>query len=294
MRKVDAEPPRLLTGVRTRKRTIGESVWGRAWGRHLERHGDFANRLPRGRSYLRNGSVLHLSIGPGRVDGVVQGRRVYEQSIRIRPLDPEGIEQLVDLCAGHVGAALELVRGQLPKPLLATLQNPSSGLLPDPGQMEPSCSCPDWAKVCKHVAAVLYGVALRLDAEPELLFVLRGVHPDKLVRGVSAAVAAPAAPAAEGRRFKRLEAQNLGALFDIELEPSASEEEGEAVPEPSDPEPPPDGPPTLRRAELLSLGVASGRIEGWLRSGTLLRTSIRGTYALTEEAFVAIEPLLDP
>jgi uncharacterized Zn finger protein len=202
-----------LEPVQVEKRRIGESVWGRAWCENLERHGDFANRLPRGRTYLRQGAVGHVGIERGHVVGLVQGKDVYMQSIAIDPLSDAQVRVLTEACAGRVDAALDLVRGRLPAPVLEALRDPRQGLLPQPGQLRMACSCPDWARLCKHLAAVLYGVGLRLDTNPELLFVLRGVEPDLLLGAVPDLFSAP-----PPRPERRLEATELGALFDLEPE----------------------------------------------------------------------------
>lgn len=231
--------PESLEPVRTHKRTIGESVWGRAWCAHLEGYSDFANRLPRGRTYLRNGSVWHLAIQPGRIYSLVRGTQLYEQTIEIRPLEPPQIRALADACAGQVDAAVDLVRGQLPAPVLASLRDPDRGLFPQANKIEMRCSCPDWARLCKHLAAVLYGVGLRLDAQPKLLFVLRGVEPDVLVQGVSEVVSSPS----EGGEH-RLRRTDLARLFDIEIDLSLGE--GVARPPPGVTPEPEESPPRAR------------------------------------------------
>lgn len=287
MRKVHGvELPEKMEGVRWTGRTIGESVWGRAWSRHLERYGDFANRLPRGRTYLRQGAVWHLEVVPGEIRGLVLGSRLYTQQIQISPLGPAGVERLIEVCGNGVTAALDIVRGRIPGPLLDALRDPRNGLFPDPGEIQMSCSCPDWAQVCKHVAAVLYGVGVRLDARPELLFVLRGVDPDDLVRGMTSTLTRAPRPA----ELPRLVHPNLSALFDIDLDDG----EGSVALPPDEEEDESEEVPTLRRSELLELGLSARLIDRWLRSGVLLRTERRGHYALTQEAWREVEPLLEP
>lgn len=272
--------------VHTSRTKIGETVWGRAWCVNLERYSDFENRLPRGRTYLRRGAVWHLEITPGRVEAKVFGTSLYEQTIEIDPLDEARIADLSRACGADVSAAMDLVQGNLPKAVLDTLRAPERGLFPHPREIRMSCSCPDWASLCKHLAAVLYGVGVRLDERPDLLFVLRGVDPERLVRAVSDLFTAPEPPP-----DKRLEGADLAALFDIELsgaphppsEPPPDDESG-----PADPEV-----PLVTRAQLLELGVSAGRISGWLNRGVLLKTEERGRYELTPEAWAFIEPLLE-
>lgn len=216
-RSIDGTPlPERLDRVHTTARRIGSSVWARAWCDNLERHGDFENRLPRGRTYLRKGAVWHVEIERGVVRALVRGTRLYEQRIEIEPLSEAGIDALRSRCAGQVRAAFELLRGQLPASLLEALRDPKEGLLPEPGELKLSCSCPDWATLCKHLAAVLYGVGVRLDANPELLFALRGVDAEALVNVALPDLAAPPLP----RPSRRLRAEDPMALFDLGPEQS--------------------------------------------------------------------------
>jgi len=162
-------------------RTIARSFWGKGWCDHLESFSDFSNRLPRGRTYARNGSVCHLGIKPGRIEARVAGSELYTVSIRIKKLEAQTWEQIKRRCAGQIGSMLELLQGKLSERVMAVVADRQTGLFPKPGQIELNCTCPDWATMCKHVAAVLYGVGHRLDAQPELLFTLRDVDPQELI-----------------------------------------------------------------------------------------------------------------
>lgn len=271
--------PTANAAVHTSRTKIGESVWGRAWCVNLERYSDFSNRLPRGRTYLRQGAVRSLEITPGRIEARVQGSSMYRQTIDIEPLGEARVTALTRACGDDVRAAMDLVQGNLPTPVLDTLRDPAQGLFPDPRELRMRCSCPDWASLCKHLAAVLYGIGVRLDERPDLLFVLRGVDPELLMRAVSDLFEAPPPPPEQ-----RLEGADLAALFDIEL--------AEAPPEPEAPRDVEDA-LHITRKQLLELGLSAGRISGWLSKGMLLRTDRRGRYELTPDAWEQIEPLLD-
>ncbi len=164
-----------------RTRSIATTFWGRTWCVALESQADFANRLDRGKTYVRNGSVLHLEIQPGVVSAVVQGSAVYDVRVTVKPLAPPKWAALRGACAGHVASALEILQGKLSSAVMSVMTRPGDGMVPVKGDLGLSCSCPDGAAMCKHVAAVLYGVGVRLDREPELLFTLRGVSMSELV-----------------------------------------------------------------------------------------------------------------
>ncbi len=173
-----------LQPVSVSGRTLAKSWWGKAWNQNLERYSDYANRLPRGRSYLTNGMVLDLQIEKETIRGIVAGSSSspYQVTIRIQVL-PEGLwKRLVQQAAGKIESLAALLEGRFPEELKEVFFEKDRGLFPSPDQIQLSCSCPDWAVMCKHVAAVLYGVGARLDKEPQLLFTLRGVNTDELVR----------------------------------------------------------------------------------------------------------------
>ena len=175
---VDVQP------VHIEGRTIARSFWGRRWCHHLESCSDFENRLPRGRAYVRNGSVCHLDVHAGGVDAMVVGSDLYHVVVRIRKLGQAAWKAIRAECAGRVGSVLELLQGRLSDHVLRVVTDPDRGLFPKPGEINlTTCDCPDWAVMCKHAAAVLYGVGSRLDDRPELLFRLRDVDADDLVVG---------------------------------------------------------------------------------------------------------------
>jgi len=196
-------------------RTIAKSFWGAAWCDHLESFSDYANRLPRGRTYVRNGSVCHLEIKQGEIQAKVAGSELYNVRIKITALPPKKWKDLKARCAGQVGSLLELLQGKLSGHVMQVVTNRNEGLFPSPAEISLKCDCPDWAVMCKHVAAVLYGVGARLDQQPELLFKLRGVDHEALI----AADAEAAVSAATTRgKSKRLTGGDLSDVFGIELE----------------------------------------------------------------------------
>ena len=162
-------------------RTIARSFWGKRWCEHLESFSDYANRLPRGRTYVRNGSVCHLAIQPGRIDAIVSGSELYDVTIRIDKLKASVWKSVKTRCSGQIGSMLELLQGKLSQQVMGVVTDRDRGLFPKPGEIKLDCSCPDWATMCKHVASVLYGVGSRLDDRPESLFLLRGVDTAELI-----------------------------------------------------------------------------------------------------------------
>jgi uncharacterized Zn finger protein len=200
--------------VAPRRRRFASTFWGQAWADNLERYADLANRLVRGRAYLRNGSVLDLVIRPGRVEAYVAGTELYLVTIGLAPLAKARWRRIVSRCTGRIGSLVGLLRGELSDDVLAVLTDARDGLFPEPRELALDCSCPDGARVCKHVAAVLYGVSVRLDTRPELFFDLRQVDQAELIGSATAGAAGRPRPMAG----KRIAAERLSAVFGIELE----------------------------------------------------------------------------
>jgi len=156
-------------------RKIARSFWGGAWCTHLEKFSDYSNRLPRGRTYVRNGSVCHLEVETGQVRAMVSGFKIYNVTVDVKPLPAKRWRDLKKSCTGRIGSLLDLLQGKLSDGVMQVVTDRDQGLFPLPREIRFKCDCPDWAVMCKHVAAVLYGVGARLDERPELLFQLRGV-----------------------------------------------------------------------------------------------------------------------
>ena len=210
MKKARRTPePVILT---SRRRQVATTFWGKAWCENLERYADFANRLPRGRTYVRNGSVLDLAIGQGKVEAYVAGSELYTVRIGIKSLARPRWRRVVRRCTGRIGSLVGLLRGELSPDVLNVLCDAKEGLFPEPREISLECSCPDSAEVCKHVAAVLYGVGSRLDQKPELFFVLRQVDQSELI-GSATSGAARSRPG----KVKRLATEKLAAVFGIDI-----------------------------------------------------------------------------
>ncbi len=213
--------------VKIEGRQIARSFWGQAWCDHLEKFSDYENRLPRGRAYIRNGSVCHLEISEGAIKALVSGSELYNVNIAIKKFGNKKWAQVKKRCAGQIASLLELLQGRLSKSVMTVVTDRDNGLFPLPGEITLQCSCPDWAVMCKHVAAVLYGVGARLDEAPELLFLLRGVDQEELISADAGMAAVSNASPGEGRL--RIAENDLSHLFGIEV----TEGETVAVPEPA-------------------------------------------------------------
>ncbi len=202
-------------------RTIARSFWGKSWCDHLESFSDFENRLPRGRTYVRNGSVCHLAMKPRRVEAIVSGSELYNIRIDIKKLNPTTWETVKKNCSGRIGSMLELLRGRVSDQVMAVVTDREAGLFPQMCDIEMRCNCPDWAVMCKHVAAVLYGIGSRLDSQPELLFLLRHVDAQELI---STEMAVPSTVSSGNA----LDDDKLGDIFGIDLDVAS---ETQLVPE---------------------------------------------------------------
>jgi uncharacterized Zn finger protein len=200
--------------VRIEGRTIARSFWGKAWCENLERYSDYESRLPRGRSYVRNGSVVDLQIAKGEVRAMVIGSELYTVQVDIAPAAAKRWKAICSDCTGSIDSLVELLQGRLSARVMDRVCREGDGLFPSPGEIELSCSCPDWADMCKHVAAVLYGVGARLDARPELLFKLRGVDETELLAQADRHISAKA-PAPAGARV--LDDADAAALFGLDM-----------------------------------------------------------------------------
>ncbi len=201
---------RVLEPVRLEGQRIASSFWGNEWCKNLESYTDFSNRLPRGRTYVRSGAVVDLRLGAGQVDALVAGSSLYEVSVQIDKLARKRWGAVIKRCAGRIDSVVGLLQGRLSETVLEALVDRRAGLFPAPEEIDFTCSCPDVALLCKHVAAVLYGVGARLDKKPELFFTLRRVALEELVAR-SALRRAP-------RAKEALDTGSLEGIFGIELD----------------------------------------------------------------------------
>ena len=181
--RVSAEKKgKRLEPVVIQGRNIAKSWWGRAWCDNLERYADYESRLERGKRYVKTGAVIDLSITKGRIQAKVQGSRKtpYKVEIRISPLSGERCQEILQTCGKRVETLENLLAGDFPEEL-KELFTQRGGLFPSSREISFSCSCPDWALMCKHVAAVLYGIGARLDENPSLFFELRGIEMGRFI-----------------------------------------------------------------------------------------------------------------
>ena len=201
-----------LSPVVIEGRAIAKTFWGKAWCDNVESYHDYESRLPRGRSYVRQGAGIDLQIEKGKITAKVQGSELYEISVGIKELSGEKWERIKKSCAGKIDSLINLIQGKLSPEIIALLCRKDEGLFPSPKEIKLICNCPDWADLCKHLAAVLYGVGARLDMQPELFFLLRGVDQNELFSADFANELADssAAPAMSGG--------DLGSIFGIELD----------------------------------------------------------------------------
>ncbi len=274
--------PVMLAG-----RQIASTFWGKAWCDNLEAYSDFANRLPRGRSYVRNGSVVDLQIGPGKVTARVSGSALYKIEIKVKPLPPPTWKSIQRECAGKIDSLLELLQGRLSSAVMQVVTRQNGGLFPAPKEIELDCSCPDWADLCKHVAASLYGVGARLDSKPELLFVLRGVDPADLISKVSAAEAVRQT-VADAQGAPAMSEAEVAEVFGIELAAvaeapaaAAGEAPSAAVPSPAAPATPAPTVPAVPASSAAGSTRASRRQSGARRT---LSASARARIAALAKA----------
>lgn len=271
-----AKKGQTISPVRIEGRVIATTVWGKAWCANLEAYSDYANRLPRGRTYVRNGSVVDLQITPGRIEARVSGSSIYRTTVTVTALPKPRWETLVTDCAGGIDSLVELLQGRFSTGVMERLCRQGDGLFPTPKEIKLSCSCPDGAYMCKHVAAVLYGVGARLDHQPELLFTLRQVAATDLLAKAGAGLATNAtAPAAD----RTLAADDVGALFGLEMD----------QPEPAPAKPPVPAARAKPKPARTSRDPAS-RLLGLLRKrGSLDNAAAREATGLDA---AAVRPLL--
>lgn len=265
-------------------RTIARSAWGKRWCAAMEAQADYANRLPRGRTYARNGSVVHLHVARGEVTAVVSGSELYDVKVTVAPLGDAKWKAVRRECAGKVGSALALLQGKLSDAVMDLIARPGSGLVPLSGEVKFRCSCPDSASLCKHCAAVLYGVGARLDTKPELLFTLRGVSHLDLVEEATASATK------KGAVSGALQADDatLADIFGIELggAPSpttAAPTAKKKAPAPAKkkaPAKPAVATPEYTMAQVRAMGHLPKQVKAMIKDGTLVSTSF-GWYRFT-------------
>src|SRR5262245_9609282 len=197
-----------------RGRALAKTFWGRAWCDNLAAYAALINRLERGRSYLRNGLVIHLGIEAGAGTALVSRSEGYQVDVRLQPMARQRWRAHARAGAGKIDSVVELLAGRFDEGVMDQVCRQDTGLFPAPAEIRYRCTCPDGARgswLCKHVAATLYGVGVRLDDDPEMLFRLRGVAHTELLAGAAAGLTRPASPSRSGRRV--IAADRLAAVF---------------------------------------------------------------------------------
>ena len=207
--------PILLEG-----RSIAKTWWGKSWNLNLERYADYSNRIGRGRSYVRHGAVLDLQIDSGKVESLVQGTRSkpYSVGIKIKAINKKIWQGIKADCKGKLDSLQGLLTGKFPKTLGEIFTVQGKGLFPSPKEIEFSCSCPDWAYMCKHVAATLYGIGSRLDEDPALFFKLRKVKMKDLITQAVEDETRKLLKKAKKKTGRIIAESDLADVFGIEME----------------------------------------------------------------------------
>ncbi|MGA2500472.1 MAG: SWIM zinc finger family protein [Tepidisphaeraceae bacterium] len=221
-----AKKGRKISPVKLASKKIATTFWGKGWCDHLESYSDYANRLPRGRTYVRNGSVIDLQIAPGKITAMVSGSEVYDIEIEIKPLDKKKWQTIKTQCAGKVASMIELLQGKLSGGVMEIITHREDGLFPSPKEISMECSCPDGAYMCKHLAAVLYGVGARLDEQPEIFFTLRKVDHTELI---DQAGSVEAITRTGGKGKQTIAADQIADVFGIEMDTATPAPVVEAV-----------------------------------------------------------------
>jgi uncharacterized Zn finger protein len=205
----------VVAPVTIEGRPIVTTFWGKAWCDNLESYRDYENRLARGRTYVRNGSVIDLQISALEIKAKVSGSSIYNVTVTVRALPATQWRSICEDCAGGIDSLIELLQGRFSKGVMERICRQDRGLFPRPSEIRFSCTCPDGAHMCKHVAATLYGVGARLDEKPELLFRLRALDENDLVADLDAALPFSDRPVDGG---KVLVTDDIAALFALDME----------------------------------------------------------------------------
>ena len=207
--------PVVITGKK-----LARTWWGNSWNKNLESYSDYSNRIGRGRSYVRNGAVLDLKVDKGNINALVQGSgsKPYKVEIIIKPLKPEVWSEITKDCAGKIDSLQELIEGKFPQGLSDLFTARGKGLFPSPQEITLNCSCPDYANMCKHVAAVLYGVGARLDDDPSLFFMLRNVNIEELISETISKTSQTMLEKSKVKSRRIIDEDDVSDIFGLDLE----------------------------------------------------------------------------
>jgi uncharacterized Zn finger protein len=189
-----AEPLKVKGGIKaqTKRGSFGESWWAKRWISVLESF-NIGARLGRGRSYARRGQVVSIAVEKGSVTAAVQGTRPrpYNVTINVNPLSSAEWAKILKALSEQAIFAAKLLAGEMPDDIEVVFNAQKLSLFPlKLKDLKTDCSCPDWSNPCKHIAAVYYLLGEEFDRDPFLIFKLRGMDRDELVRnlGVSSDV----------------------------------------------------------------------------------------------------------
>jgi uncharacterized Zn finger protein len=180
-------PPRKVKGgirARSKRGAFARNWWARRWLAVLESL-QLGGRLARGRAYARRGQVIDLSIEPGLVMARVQGSRAepYAVTIRVKPLTADEWRRVAKVLSREVSFLARLLAGEMPTDIERAFEQARLSLFPTRiKDLATSCSCPDESNPCKHIAAVYYLLGEEFDRDPFLIFRLRGMTREELLR----------------------------------------------------------------------------------------------------------------
>ena len=206
-------------------RKIAKSWWGKAWCDNLENYADYDNRIGRGRSYVRHGCVLDLKICAGEVTALVQGssRKPYQITVKISKMNQTVWHSIQEACSGKIETLSALIEGKFPEEMAELFTLKGKGLFPSPREIQFGCSCPDWASMCKHVAAVLYGIGARLDNDPSLFFTLRQADINELVSRAVMMKSEALLSKAKKKTGRVIEDSDISKVFGIDLDQASDD-----------------------------------------------------------------------
>lgn len=281
-KKLAKKEGRELAPVKIQGRAMAQSYWGKAWCENLEAYSDYANRLPRGRTYARNGSVIDLQIKPGKIEAIVSGSDIYHVVVSIHEIQRAAWARLKEDCSQSIASLLDLLQGKFDEGVMRRLAHQTNGLFPQPKEIKLKCSCPDSATLCKHVAAVMYGVGNRLDSSPELLFTLRNVNHLELIN--QAMTEGNLAESLTDGQDNSLAGADLEEMFGIELErgeatPKKSSRKKQVVSKQPLEKPAPTG-KTRRKAAPMPKTAATAKKPAAAKSKTTVAAKRRGSVAV--------------
>jgi len=222
LKKLKKENPKVkpIIIANPRARKLAKTWWGNAWNQNLEKYADYDNRIGRGKSYVRHGAILDLQIKKGKVTALVAGSRStpYKVTIEIDKIPLTNLEEIKNTCKNRIDSLQDLLAGNFPQELSDLFTSQFTGLFPLSKEIHFDCSCPDWASMCKHVAATLYGIGVRFDEDPKLFFKLRQVDIKSLIKQAVKTKTKKLLDKAKKKSSRTIKQENLSELFDIDLD----------------------------------------------------------------------------